>query len=47
METINEKGKQEIREFLAANHKLGGDHFEYYALRKEIPRIEWLESSNA
>lgn len=25
METINEKGKQEIREFLAANHKLGGD----------------------
>jgi len=27
METINEKGKQEIREFLAANHKLGGDHF--------------------
>lgn len=27
MKTINKIGKQEIREFLAANHKLGGEHF--------------------
>lgn len=26
--SINEIGKQEIKQFLADNHKLGGDHFD-------------------
>lgn len=25
--TVNERGLNEIKEFLAANHKLGGNHF--------------------
>ena len=27
MKRVNQQGISEIREFLAANHKLGGDHF--------------------
>ena len=26
--TVNDKGLTEIHEYLAANHKLGGDHFD-------------------
>lgn len=26
--SINSVGKKEIREFLASNHKMGGDHFD-------------------
>lgn len=28
MTTVNEHGLQEIKEFLADNHKKGGDHFD-------------------
>ena len=27
MQTVNKSGLEEIRRFLAENHKLGGDHF--------------------
>ena len=31
--TVNEQGLDEIKEFLAANHKKGGDHFTHDMLR--------------
>lgn len=31
--TVNERGLEEIKEFLTANHKKGGDHFAHDMLR--------------
>lgn len=55
---VNATGMQEIRKFLAANHKLGGDHFtdvmlhawasaaEYQAAEGNPPSIE-IKSADA
>lgn len=33
IKTVNGRGIKEIKEFLSANHKFGGDHFNYDMLR--------------
>lgn len=45
--TVNEQGLDEIKEFLAANHKKGGDHFTRDMLRAWAADAEFhLAESN-